>query len=84
MTRLIPLMHAACVQAPCSLEASSLHAVASKMTDVVVRWCLETGCGYGSVHGEWLSDKVHQISQDIAHSVEEIFSTKSPVFVKTH
>lgn len=65
MTRLIPLMHAACVQAPCSLDAlkeSSLHAVASKLTDVVVHWRLETGCGYGSTHGDWLSDNMQQIS----------------------
>lgn len=48
-------------------EASSLRAVASKVTDVVEQWSLETGCGYGSTHGDWLSDNMHQISQEVAH-----------------
>lgn len=28
-------------------------------TDAVVWWKVETGCGYGSTHRDWLSDKMH-------------------------
>lgn len=42
-------------------ETGSLHAVDSQLTDVVERRRLETGCGYGSTHGGWLSDNMHRI-----------------------
>lgn len=59
MTRLIPLMHPACVPAPCSLEAL-------RSKPFAVEWRLETGCGCGSTH--MMPEHMHQIAQDAIRS----------------